>query len=300
MPQGFAVSQHMEDLGFRDGDFVLAVNGEKLDNMLDVNKYLMVRDVHSITAQHADGTTQTISIPENIGETLFKSGEMQAFLPMPSTRIDSVVPNTPAAKAGLRSGDKIVSVNGQEITDYAQFDEIKQANADKLLTMRVTNQGQMRQIKLTPTVEGKIGFFAQFNINPQHKSYTLGESVVDGFSYTYWTLHDYVAQFKYVFTKKGASQLGGFGAIGSLFQPTWDWASFWQTTAFISIILAFMNILPIPALDGGHVMFLLYEMISGRKPNEKVLEYAQMVGIIILFALVLYANGNDVYRYFFK
>ena len=112
-------------------------------------------------------------------------------------------------------------------------------------------------------------------------------------------LKDYITQFKYVFTQKGASQVGGFGAIGGLFPDTWDWVSFWQTTALISIILAFMNILPIPALDGGHVMFLLYEMISGRKPNDKFMEFAQMAGFFLLIALVLFANGNDIYRYFF-
>ena len=110
---------------------------------------------------------------------------------------------------------------------------------------------------------------------------------------------DLSKKFKYVFTKKGASQVGGFGAIGGLFPDTWDWTSFWQTTALISIILAFMNILPIPALDGGHVMFLLYEMISGRKPNDKFMEFAQMAGFFLLIALVLFANGNDIYRYFF-
>lgn len=106
-------------------------------------------------------------------------------------------------------------------------------------------------------------------------------------------------QFKYVFTKKGASQLGGFGAIGGLFPDSWNWYGFWNTTALLSIILAFMNILPIPALDGGHVTFLLYEMISGRKPNDKFMEIAQMVGFFILIALVLYANGNDIYRAIF-
>lgn len=113
-------------------------------------------------------------------------------------------------------------------------------------------------------------------------------------------LSNYAAQFKYVFTKKGATQVGGFGAIGGLFPDSWNWIGFWETTAFISLILAFMNILPIPALDGGHVMFLLYEMISGRKPNEKVMEYAQMIGFFLLIALVLYANGNDVYRWLFE
>ena len=110
-------------------------------------------------------------------------------------------------------------------------------------------------------------------------------------------LHDYVAQFKFIFTKKGASQVGGLGSMAGLFSPQWDWLHFWEITALLSIILAFMNILPIPALDGGHIVFLLYEMVTGRKPSEKVLEYAQMVGIIIVFALLIYANGNDIYRW---
>ena len=134
----------------------------------------------------------------------------------------------------------------------------------------------------------------------EHQNYTFTESLSAGFSYGYWTLRDYVAQFKFIFTKKGASQVGGFGAIGNLFPPAWDWQSFWMTTALLSIILAFMNILPIPALDGGHVVFLLYEMVSGRKPNEKVLEYAQIAGFIFIITLVLYANGNDIYRLVFK
>ena len=115
----------------------------------------------------------------------------------------------------------------------------------------------------------------------------------------YWTLTDYIGQFKYVFTKKGASQLGGFGAIGSLFPATWNWKGFWETTALISIILAFMNALPIPALDGGHAMFLFYEMLTGRKPNDKIVGYAQMLGFFLLIALVLFANVNDLYRWLF-
>jgi regulator of sigma E protease len=130
-------------------------------------------------------------------------------------------------------------------------------------------------------------------------TYGLGESIIGGFGYGYETLSNYVTQFKYVFTTKGVTQVGGFGAIGSLFPDTWNWLSFWKTTALISIILAFMNILPIPALDGGHVMFLLYEMTTGRKPNDKFMEYAQMVGFFLLIALVLFANGNDIYRAIF-
>ena len=145
--------------------------------------------------------------------------------------------------------------------------------------------------------QGKMGVIPKNSIKISQQDLSLGESIAEGFSYGYWMLYDYVAQFKYVFTKKGASQLGGFGAIGSLFPASWDWRAFWGSTAFISIILAFMNLLPIPALDGGHVMFLLYEMISGRKPNDKFMEYAQMVGFFLLLALVIYANGNDLFRF---
>ena len=134
-------------------------------------------------------------------------------------------------------------------------------------------------------------------IQLNNRELSLKESITEGIDYGYWTLYDYIAQFKYVFTKKGASQLGGFGTIGNLFPRTWDWRQFWATTAFISIILAFMNILPIPALDGGHVLFLIYEMVSGRKPHEKFLEYAQIFGLLILISLVLYANGNDIIRF---
>jgi regulator of sigma E protease len=132
-----------------------------------------------------------------------------------------------------------------------------------------------------------------------HVEYGFGESISAGVAYGYNILKDYVKQFKYVFTKKGATQVGGFGAIGNLFPDSWNWLSFWQTTALISIILAFMNVLPIPALDGGHVMFLLYEMVTGRKPHDKFMEYAQMIGFFLLIALVLFANGNDIYRAIF-
>ncbi len=300
MPQGFVVSQHMEDLGFQNGDFITAVNGKPLQNQLDVNKFLMLRDVHTLTAKHTNGTIQTISIPEDYGKVLFKAGETRPFSPMPTTIIDSVLPNSPAAAAGLKPGDKIVSINGKALVDYTALNAYKKEHPGGELTLGILNNGQKRTLKVTPNAENHIGIYPKLDFTPQHQTYGFGESIAKGFRYGYWTLHDYVAQFKYVFTKKGASQLGGFGAIGNLFPATWNWQAFWGTTAFISIILAFMNILPIPALDGGHVMFLVYEMVSGRKPNEKVLEYAQMIGIIILLALVLYANGNDIYRYFFK
>ena len=154
--------------------------------------------------------------------------------------------------------------------------------------------------KILPREDGTIGIrFDDKSVQYTHVDLTFSESVYDGFNYGFWTLHDYAAQFKYVFTKKGASQVGGFAAIGNLFPAQWNWRGFWSSTALISIILAFMNILPIPALDGGHVMFLMYEIISGRKPNDRFMEYAQMFGFLLLLAVLLLANGNDIYRAIF-
>lgn len=301
LPDGLIVSETMKDMGFEHGDVLTEVNGKPVENMMEVNTHLMTRNVKNITTKHQNGETETIEIPEGIGKKLFEAGEIPAFVPMQTTVIDSVDQDRPAGKTDLAKSDKIIAVNGKEVAHLGELNEIKnKAEGKELLLKVLTANGDEKEVKLTPNEENEIGIFTQNKMNPKHIDLSFGESVKEGFSYTYWTLYDYVGQFKYVFSKKGASQLGGFGAIGSLFQPKWDWQSFWHTTAFISIILAFMNILPIPALDGGHVMFLLYEMITGRKPNEKFLEMAQMIGILILLALVLYANGNDVYRYFFK
>ena len=153
---------------------------------------------------------------------------------------------------------------------------------------------------ITSDINGKLGVYPKVSsIQFTNEKLDILSSIIEGVNFGYWTLHDYIAQFKYIFTKKGASQLGGFGAIGNMFPATWDWKGFWASTALISIILAFMNILPIPALDGGHVMFLAYEIVTGRKPNDKFMEYAQMFGFFLLLGLVFYANGNDLYRFIF-
>ena len=183
------------------------------------------------------------------------------------------------------------------IEDWRELRNFNEEKANQLVQY-VVERDQIRDtLDMVLDKEGKMGVIPKNSIKISQIDLSLGESIIEGISYSYWTLFDYIAQFKYVFTKKGASQLGGFGAIGSLFPDSWDWRAFWASTAFISIILAFMNLLPIPALDGGHVMFLLYEIISGKKPNDKFMEYAQMVGFFLLLALVIYANGNDLFRF---
>ena len=171
----------------------------------------------------------------------------------------------------------------------------------KKINLVIDRDNKSLNFEIVTSENGTLGVYPKsdfFNFNL--KTLNFGESIIEGFDYGYWTLRDYIAQFKYIFTKKGASQLGGFGAIGNMFPGQWNWKGFWSSTALISIILAFMNILPIPALDGGHVMFLFYEIITGRKPNDKFLEYAQMFGFLLLLTLVIYANGNDIYRALFN
>ena len=300
MPRGFAVADSFKEFGFQDGDNVLEVNGKELENALDINKYLFLRDVDDITVRHQDGSTETISVPEDIGSVMFQEGTIEPFMVIMDPVIDTAVVDMPASTAGIQKGDRIVSFDKQVIEYWHEIAPLANKRKGEEIEIVYERGGQQFTKNVTLDEEGKMGVAPNSDVKIQRKQFGFAQSIKEGFDYGYWTLMDYVAQFKYVFTKKGASQLGGFGAIGGLFPDSWNWYGFWHTTALLSIILAFMNILPIPALDGGHVMFLLYEMVTGRKPNEKFMEIAQMIGFFILIALVLYANGNDVYRWLFE
>lgn len=303
IPQGFAVTQQFKEYGFRDGDHILTVNGEPFEDVMEINRYMFLRDVSKVEVKHSDGSIESISVPEDVGTKMFQNDSHFPFSPMRLAVIDTIYPDYPANDVGFEKGDKIISVNGKPIQFFEESTPLIAANGKNENLIVVSRNNQIDSIKVTANDEGKIGINAfgnELKLGKTEIKYSLTESIVGGFGYGYNTLKDYVSQFKYVFTKKGATQVGGFGAIGNLFPDAWDWQSFWATTALISIILAFMNILPIPALDGGHVMFLLYEIVTGRKPNDKFMEYAQMVGFFILIALVLFANGNDIYRWLFE
>ena len=303
LPMGLAVPEAFEELGFRDGDQILQVNGKDFKNVLEINRHLFLRDVQNITVAHAGGDTEILAVPEDIGEQMFQKDLLHPFVPVRKAIIDSVMSGMPAAKAGLQEGDRIVSVDNRPVEYWHGFNEAVGASKNTSILLGVERNGQIKTIEVGTSKDGTIGVFnfgAAVETSGTLVKYGFWESVTGGIGYGVDVLRDYVAQFKYVFTAKGATQVGGFGAIGNLFPDTWNWVSFWETTALISIILAFMNILPIPALDGGHVMFLLYEMVTGRKPNDRFMEYAQMVGFFLLIALVLFANGNDIYRWLFE
>lgn len=302
LPNGMAVAEVMQEYGFQNGDQILSVNGKELEDVMQINRYLLFRNVKEVEVAHANGDVETLAIPSDIGHKMFAADALFPFTPRIPAVIDTIFPGFPAEAVGLKKGDVIKRLNDAPIHFW---DEIKpntiQHGENNMLVAR---NGQDVELTINLTEENAFGIYS-FGRETllgaiSHETYGIGESITGGVSRGLNVLRDYANQFKYIFTKKGATQVGGFGAIGNMFPDVWDWTMFWERTALISIMLAFMNILPIPALDGGHVVFLLYEMISGRKPNEKVLEYAQMIGFFILIALVLYANGNDIYKWLSK
>ena len=301
LPLGMSPSPVAEEAGFEVGDQIINVDGKTLDNVFEINKLLFLRDVEQVRVKRRNGTQTTLYIPEDMGEKMFESGELMPLSPTTSTVLDSVIPNSPADLVGLQPGDRLISLNDQNIEYWNDLGAIIKGKGKQEITLIIERERSRQTLQFSTDEEGTIGVYPKYPVvNFNNEKLSLGESIVEGFDYGYWTLYDYVSQFQYIFTKKGASQLGGFWAIGNMFPDTWDWKGFWASTALISIILAFMNILPIPALDGGHVMFLVYEIVTGRKPNDKFMEYAQMFGFFLLMALVLFANGNDLYRLIFN
>ena len=297
LPDGLKPSPVAIEIGFEHGDKIVDVDGKPLENVLDINRSLFLRPIEYVTVSRSDGNIDEINIPEDFGNKMFESGEYVALTPLISVTIDSVF-GSPAINAGINAGDKFLKLNSDEIHSGREFLDWTDNNDDDIINATLQRGNSIYETTIDRNDDGTLGMAYRTNgIKVEHRDLSLTESIVEGFDYGYWMLYEYIAQFQFVFTKKGASELGGFGTIGSLFPAKWDWRNFWSTTALISIILAFMNILPIPALDGGHVMFLCYEMVTGRKPNDKFLEYAQVIGFFLLIALVLYANGNDLFRW---
>ena len=299
---GFSIHESFEKHGFRDGDKIVDIDGNVPLDIMDVNIMLLVRDAHNVNVTHLDGTNETIKLGEDIEWEMFEQGAMPAFAPRIHTVVGFVDSTMNASKAGFKYGDSIVAINQKPTLFFDEFSTEIKTHKSETVAIDLYRNNQLMSINVATDTSGRIGVGPRDLDSiyvPNHKDYSFGEAIPAGFSLAYTTLNDYISQMKFIFTSKGASSIGGFGAFGSLFSPTWDWHVFWSMTAFISIILAFMNFLPIPALDGGHIMFLLYEMITGRKPNEKIMEYAQMVGIILLLGLLVYANGNDIYKAIF-
>lgn len=310
-PMGMEFNETAKAVGFQNGDVLLSADGVDFVRY-DGDMLSQIADAREVTVLR-EGKKASVYIPEDMMQRLMADSVRFAFYRFPYVA-DTVRVNTPAALAGLQHGDSIIALDGKPISffDFKEAMEDRKKNQEALrkdsidphliavtyvrngvtdtVTLRTDSSFTMGVValadteKLLPMVKKEYGFF---------------ESFPAGVSLGVKTLKGYVGNMKYLFSKEGAKQLGGFGTIGSIFPAQWDWHQFWYMTAFLSIILAFMNILPIPALDGGHVLFLFYEIIARRKPSDKFMEYAQMGGMILLFGLLIWANFNDILRFFF-
>ncbi len=302
--EGMMYSPSAHEIGFVDGDIPLYADDTELDYLSGESVMAMVSaDTVKVLRNKQD--TVAIVIPENFIFTANKEAEAgQALM---AYRLPVVVSNAQngmgAIKAGLQKGDRIMCVNNVSTPTYELFTAELNKSKETTVPMTFIRNGMEQTCNVEVDGAGKIGILLT-PITDIYETvthdYTLWNSIPRGIEMGVDKLTSYVSQLGLVFTKEGAQSLGGFGALGSIFPETWSWENFWTITAFLSVILAFMNILPIPALDGGHVLFLLYEIILRRKPSEKFLEYAQIAGMFLLFALMIYANGNDIYRFFFK
>ncbi len=297
---GMEFSKTALNAGFQNGDILLKTDKGVLNRFNDVSTMEIAESKTVVVLRK--GKEITIQMPADFVKRLLndKQGFASPRIPMVVKR---EIPGKPAALAGITAGDSIIAINN--IATPTAFDVMDALfkNAGKPIAISFYRNNQLQTRAVTPDVAGKIGVELKNYIevfNARTNTYSIAESIPAGVQKGLDKLSSYTNNMKYVFTKEGATSLGGFGTLGSIFPSEWYWPAFWEITAFLSIVLAFMNILPIPALDGGHVLFLLYEVIARRKPNEKFMEYAQMAGMILLFGLLIFANGNDILRFFIK
>ena len=327
MTYGMKFNTEAKQYGFKDGDILIGTDkGEFKEFSADL--YRDLSEAHRVDLIR-DGKQMSLNLPGDINLLGMLKAEPSFVRPLIPAEVDSVMADTPAERIGLQQGDRIVAINDKSVDSYNEFtDQI--GVLEDMMTAAKTTEDSMKSrtativvereglvmspdgeqtaetatirdtLALTLTPDLKVGFVVKAIAGlyePYTREYGFFESFPAGIKYGWNVLAGYVGDMKYVFTADGAKSLGGFGAIGSLFPPVWDWYLFWKMTAFLSIILAFMNILPIPALDGGHVLFLLYEMITRRKPSETFMIRAEYVGFGILILLMVVANLNDILRW---
>lgn len=300
---GIAVSETGKELGLRSGDKIISVDGMEVEDFDKIKSVIILNGVKTIEVQRNE---ENIVIPvksEIIPKLLIDKDFIDYRIPY-ACKIVGFGKDSPARDAGLEIGDEIISLNGFNFQFYDQFADSLATSKGKTISVLIKRKGSERTIPVKIGVAGLLGIQHEKKIIGVFElktiKYGFFESIPAGISKGYSTIGNYLKQFKLLFAPetKAYESLGGFIAIGNIFPSVWDWESFWNLTALLSIILAVMNILPIPALDGGHVLFLLFEMVTGRKPSDKFLEYAQIVGMVLLFSLLIYANGNDIWKWY--
>lgn len=298
--EGMDFTTEAQALGFRNGDIILYADSQRL-NPSDPDHIFKLLESKKITVLRNHKDTVTFPLPDKAITRLDpEKGFMAPRLPV---FVKEVINGDPAAKAGIQPGDRIIAVGDSLTPSYTELTKALYLSGGRNTTVTLLRGNDTIKVAATPSAEGKLGFQLEAPANvfkTDVTKYGFFESIPVGISNGTNMLVTYVGSLKYLFTKQGATSVGGFGAIGNMFPAKWNWLTFWEMTAFLSIILAFMNLLPIPALDGGHVMFLLWEIIVRRKPSDKFLEHAQLAGMMFLIGLLIYANFNDIYRFLIK
>ncbi len=302
---GLHPSEAMVAHGLQEGDRVTAVDGiaprslEELNK--DLTKAILDKGTATLTVER-EGHTLDVPLAATVGDEMTKKSKQAHFLPRIPFVVDSIVTGGNAAVSSLAKGDSIVAVNGTNTAYFGDFVKMMERNKGQWVLIDAVRNGTRSSHLVAVDDNARVGIgnkSASTWFTMGKEEYSFLQSIPAGIANGWETLGLYVSSLKLLFSSSGASQIGGFGSIGGLFSPTWDWQVFWNMTAFLSIILAFMNILPIPALDGGHVVFLLYEMVTRRAPSQKVLEVAQMIGMVLLLSLIVFANGNDLFKAIF-
>ncbi len=301
IPYGLHVEDRLKPLGFEEGDLIVALNGERQKSFGEIRRNMFTSKVTEVNVIR-NGRELALVMPRDLGQLLIDSNIREPFVMRLPTVIDTILPGQPAQQAGLQRGDSLVGVNDVRSPYFNDIATALRGNPNADVTLHFYRNGEPMSATMTTTDQGTVGFGPKLygqrgEYRFEKETYGIGAAIVNGFRVARETLEGYVLSLRFLFSKAGATQIGSFITIGSIFDASWNWEVFWRTTAFLSIILAFMNLLPIPALDGGHVVFLLYEIVAGRPAPQKFLEKAQFVGIIILLALMAFAIGNDVYRW---
>jgi regulator of sigma E protease len=290
-------------IGLRNGDKILSVDDKPVENFMQITAEIVLNDRKTIQVNRG-GELMNIEIPkEYIPKMLKGKGHITYRTPFQPLKISSFSKESPALNAGMLKDDEITGIDNLTFSYSDEFQSYLRAHMEKPVTLNILRNGNPENVSITPDKDGLLGiYYTRRSLDQVFEMKTIEygflESIPAGIKKGFRTIADYLKQFRLLFSKdtKAYESLGGFITIGNIFPGVWDWHSFWDLTAFLSIILAVMNILPIPALDGGHVMFLLFEVVTGRKPSDKFLEYAQIAGMVILFSLLILANGNDILR----
>lgn len=290
-------------IGLQNGDKILSVDNTPVENFRKVIPTVILDKAHAIQVER-NGQKVDVEISDEDLALLIKSkGVITYRIPFNYT-VASFAKNSPAKEAGIKAGDQILGMDSLKFEYNDQFRTALRERVGKTISLQVLRDGKESNISMIVPQSAALGIALDLNLEKLFElktiEYSLFESIPAGFDRGISTINDYLKQFKLIFSPKTKAyeSLGGFIAIGNIFPGAWNWFDFWNMTAFLSIILGVMNLLPIPALDGGHVIFLLFEMVTGRKPGDKFLEYAQIAGMILLLSLVLYANGNDIFKLF--